>query len=79
MLDGTLKAFFKHLILLSTIGVSTHYAMFVMLRTCTGQTFFPMPHQSYPAMQPTAGRRTVSLHFMKNRPLQATPAVTSGG
>src|SRR5947208_1992415 len=31
------------------------------------------------AMQPTAGRRTVSLHFMKNRPLQATTAVTSGG
>jgi len=52
MLDGTFKAFFKHLILLSTIGVSTHYAMFVMLWTCTGQTFFPMPHQSSnPAMQ----------------------------
>jgi hypothetical protein len=30
-------------------------------------------------MQPTAGRRTASLHIMKTRPLQATLAVASGG
>jgi len=30
-------------------------------------------------MQPTAGRRIVSLHFMKTRPLQFTLAFASGG
>jgi hypothetical protein len=29
--------------------------------------------------QPTAGRRTASLYFMKTRPLQATLALVSGG
>src|SRR5712691_5478254 len=29
--------------------------------------------------QPTAGRRTASLHIMKTRPLQATLAPASGG
>ena len=36
----------------------------------------PRPNQ---AMQPTDGRRTVSLYFMKTRPLRATRAVASGG
>jgi hypothetical protein len=31
------------------------------------------------AMQPTAGRRTVSLHFMKSLPLQVTLVFASGG
>jgi hypothetical protein len=31
------------------------------------------------ALQPTAGRRTASLHFMKTRPLQFTHALASGG
>jgi hypothetical protein len=31
------------------------------------------------AMQPTAGRRTAALHFMKTRPLQAALALPSGG
>jgi hypothetical protein len=31
------------------------------------------------AIQPTAGRRTASLSFMKTRPLQATLALASGG
>ncbi len=31
------------------------------------------------AMQPTAGPRTASLHFMKTRLLQFTLAVASGG
>jgi hypothetical protein len=31
------------------------------------------------AMQPTAGRRTASLSFMKTHPLQATLALASGG
>ena len=30
-------------------------------------------------MQPTAGRRTAWLHFMKTRPLQFTLALASGG
>ncbi len=35
----------------------------------------PRPNQ---AMQPTAGRCTASLYFMKTRPLQATLALASG-
>jgi hypothetical protein len=35
--------------------------------------------QSNHAMQPTAGRSDVPLHFMKARPLQSTLAFASDG
>jgi len=49
---------------------STHVGGY-LLRRCR--------KSSNQAMQPTAGRRTASLHFMKTRPLQATFALASGG
>jgi hypothetical protein len=39
----------------------------------------PRDNASNQAMQPTAGRHTASLHIMKTRPLQAAPALASGG
>ena len=39
----------------------------------------PTTRRSNQAMQPTAGRRIVSLHFMKTRPLQLALAPASGG
>jgi hypothetical protein len=37
------------------------------------------PKRPNQTMQPTTGRRTASLHFMKTRSLQATLALASGG
>jgi len=42
-------------------------------------TFKAPQRRSNHTMQPTAGRRTASLGFMKTRPLQATLASASGG
>src|SRR6266403_10928 len=77
-LDGTFKAFFKHLILLSTIGVSTHYAMFVTLWTCTGQTFFPMRRQSSnQSLERTADRRDNLLSMTSTLKSAAQRALVS--
>jgi hypothetical protein len=39
---------------------------------------FPLDAFSWKTMQPTAGRRNVSLSFMKTHPLQSTLALASG-
>ncbi len=58
----------------------------LVMESETGEeVYYRLPHDVEPpkrpnhAIQPTAGRRTSSIYFMKTRPLQATLALASGG
>jgi hypothetical protein len=65
-----------HLIFAFVRSAAYHWTRHLMQRNGSNQAMQPTP-KAFASRH--AGRRTVSLYFMKTRPLQATLALASGG